>query len=239
VSIKIKNWSRFQHFKDRRPPWIKLYRDLLDDKDWHRLDPTAAKMLVSLWLLASENEGELPSVDDIAFRLRMDESKVRECLKHLDGWLISERYQGDINESQKKSAAEVSGYQETETETETDKDPSDLPDEPAAPRVPACPTQALIDLFHQHLPMLPRVEVMNDTRRKHLLARWKQVCSDPEIRASENPREKALEWFGWYFGHAATSKFLTGRAKTWMADFDFLINPTKFTKVIEGHYHKD
>ena len=51
--MKIKNWSQFQHFKDRRPPWIKLYRDILDDIEWHELDAKSAKVLVMLWLIAS------------------------------------------------------------------------------------------------------------------------------------------------------------------------------------------
>ena len=70
-NIKVKDWSRFQHFKDRKPPWIKLYRDLLDDIDWYNLDPAAAKLLIMLWLMASEENGDLPSVEKIAFRLQI------------------------------------------------------------------------------------------------------------------------------------------------------------------------
>ena len=57
---RVKGWKKFQHFKDRKPPWIKLYRDLLDELEWHELDPPAAKALVAIWLIASENEGFLP-----------------------------------------------------------------------------------------------------------------------------------------------------------------------------------
>ena len=67
----VKGWARFQHFKDRRPPWIKLYRDILDDVEWHELDPASAKALVMLWLIASENEGNLPSIKVLAFRSRL------------------------------------------------------------------------------------------------------------------------------------------------------------------------
>jgi hypothetical protein len=119
-NVKIKNWSKFQHFKDRRPPWVKLYRDLLDDPDWHELDAEAAKILVSLWLLASEDEeqeGNLPDAKRIAFRLRIPVSKVNQALTKLDHWLyhddinaISERYQSDTPET------------ETETETYTEKE---------------------------------------------------------------------------------------------------------------------
>lgn len=83
--LRPKNWQSFQHYKDRRPPWIKLYRNLLDDKDYLRL-PTASRALAPcLWLLASESEtGEFDgSVDNIAFRLRLTDKEVEQGLKHL------------------------------------------------------------------------------------------------------------------------------------------------------------
>jgi hypothetical protein len=115
VVIRIKDWHKFQHFKDRRPPWVKLYRDLLDDLEWHELEPKAAKALVMLWLIASENDGELPDAKKLAFRLRISETATLEACSKLSHWLeqgdtnlISTGYQGDRPET------------ETETETETD-----------------------------------------------------------------------------------------------------------------------
>jgi hypothetical protein len=112
--MKIKNWTKFQHFKDRRPPWVKLYRDILDDLEWHELDPLAAKVLVMLWLIASENNGRIPDNKTLAFRLRLTEVKTKEIIIKLSHWLeqddmttISEQYQSDSTE------------RETETETET------------------------------------------------------------------------------------------------------------------------
>lgn len=122
------------------------------------------------------------------------------------------------------------------------EEPTALVPEPLAQapeRVPPCPTQELVDLYHQHLPMLPRVEVMNDGRRRALSARWREVVTDKEICKTESPKDAALDFFGWYFGHASKSPFLTGRSKNWRADFDFLITPSKFVKVVEGHYHKE
>jgi hypothetical protein len=115
--MKIKNWHKFQHFKDRKPPWVKLYRDLLDDIDWHELDPMSAKVLVMLWLIASEEDGNIPEAKRLAFRLRMSEKDTKECLIKLSHWLdhddintISEGYQDDAPET------------ETETEVETKKE---------------------------------------------------------------------------------------------------------------------
>ena len=113
--MKIKNWSKFQHFKDRRPPWIKLYRDLLDDMQWHELDPLASKVLVTLWLLASEDQnGCLPDTKTLAWRMRMTEKQVLDCISKLSHWLehddselISERYQDDLPETEAETKKET------------------------------------------------------------------------------------------------------------------------------------
>jgi hypothetical protein len=117
--MKIKNWNKFQHFKDRKPPWVKLYRDVLDDIEWYELDPLASKVLVMCWLIASEDDGNLPSAKILAFRLRMTEKQTIECLNKLSHWMeqddintISQRYQTDSLET------------ETEKEKETEKKPT-------------------------------------------------------------------------------------------------------------------
>ena len=105
--MRIKNWSQFQHFKDRRPPWIKLYRDILDDIEWHELDAKSAKVLVMLWLIASESDGVIPDTKKLAFRLRMTEKDTEASLIKLSHWLeqddisvISDGYQGDLPETE-------------------------------------------------------------------------------------------------------------------------------------------
>jgi hypothetical protein len=108
--MKIKNWTKFQHFKDRRPPWVKLYRDILDDLEWHELDPLAAKVLVMLWLIASEDDGRIPDTKTLAFRLRLTEIKTKEIVIKLSHWLehddisvISDGYQVDLLETERET----------------------------------------------------------------------------------------------------------------------------------------
>ena len=66
--LHIKNWSKFQHYKDRHPPWIKLYRSLLTDYTFAELPDKSKLDLVLLWLLASDHEGMIP--DDADFLRR-------------------------------------------------------------------------------------------------------------------------------------------------------------------------
>lgn len=123
MTIKVKDWNKFQHFKDRKPPWIKLYRDILDDLEWHELDPVAAKALVAIWLIASENDGELLEMKKLAFRLRVSEKQAISIVSQLDHWLIqddinviSDRYQDDSLEIETETYRK-----EKETKKETEK----------------------------------------------------------------------------------------------------------------------
>lgn len=60
VTFSVKNFEKFQHYKNRSPPWIKLYNELLDDYAFGAL-PDASKMhLVAIWLLASRYENKIP-----------------------------------------------------------------------------------------------------------------------------------------------------------------------------------
>jgi hypothetical protein len=118
MSIIIKDWDSFQHFKDRRPPWIKLYRDLLEDAEWFGLSGEAAKFLIMIWLLASEDKskaGKIPSVSKIAFRLRTSEKAVNKLLTEVDHWLIRD-------DDGLSSGCHQDDAPETETETETKRE---------------------------------------------------------------------------------------------------------------------
>lgn len=141
--------------------------------------------------------------------------------------------------STNRSTNDQPNHSHSQTPEEIQEPPTVVVGKASPPRPPDCPTDDLIRLYHERLPMLPRVEVLNDSRRRALSARWREVVTDPDIRKAADPKDAALDWFDWFFGHAAKSPFLTGRTKDWRADFDFLLTPSKFAKVVEGSYHKE
>ena len=80
-----KNWLKFQHYKDRCPPWIKLHRDILNDRVFASL-PIASKALAPLlWLLASESkDGSFDAAsEELAFRLHIASKDIDAGLKPL------------------------------------------------------------------------------------------------------------------------------------------------------------
>jgi len=85
MNLVPKNWVVFQHYKNRRPPWIKLHRELLENRDFITL-PLASKALAPLlWLLASESSDGIfdATTEELSFRLRMSEKEVESGLKPL------------------------------------------------------------------------------------------------------------------------------------------------------------
>lgn len=59
--LRVKDWDRFQHYKDRSPPWIKLYNDLLENYEFACLPDASKAHLVAIWLLASRTSNSLPA----------------------------------------------------------------------------------------------------------------------------------------------------------------------------------
>jgi len=114
--MKIKGWTEFQHFKDRTPPWIKLHRTILERRDISVISDCSFRVLVGLWLLASEDatmQGLLPDIPEIAFRLRMEEARIIKALGELGAFLddvdisvISPRYQDDVPETETETEGE-------------------------------------------------------------------------------------------------------------------------------------
>lgn len=115
------------------------------------------------------------------------------------------------------------------------------PDGEPKVKIPDCNHQAVIDLYHQQLPTLRRVEVWNAARQGYLRQRWREVAAelgkDKPISASA-----VLEWFNDFFGHIQKSRFLVGKVnskdgRSFTADLEWILKPSNFAKIVEGKYH--
>lgn len=83
--IRTKDWSKFQHYKERAPSWIKLHKNLLDDYKFHRLQDASRALAPMIWLLASEKTDGVIDMpwDELAFRLHLSEEKLQQAAKPL------------------------------------------------------------------------------------------------------------------------------------------------------------
>ncbi len=127
---RIKNWNRFQHYKDRKPPWIKLHMNLLSDDDYLILSSKAKLVLIHCWMAAAERwepgkevEPLLPcdpGLLRLALRLRQT-----LCLVELEssGYLIkvSNDYNNLIQYDDSETVASCTTEAEIEIEVEEPK----------------------------------------------------------------------------------------------------------------------
>jgi len=58
--FSVKDFTSFQHYKDRTPPWIKLYNSTLDDYEISNLPDASKAHLFAIWLLASRYDNKIP-----------------------------------------------------------------------------------------------------------------------------------------------------------------------------------
>jgi len=112
--LSVKDFERFQHYKDRAPPWIKFYASVLDNYEYGCLQDASKSHLMGIWLLASKMENKVPAdAEWIAKRIQATEPVDLQPLVvygfiECDSILLDTRKQDACLET------------ETETETETD-----------------------------------------------------------------------------------------------------------------------
>lgn len=112
---------------------------------------------------------------------------------------------------------------------------------PATAKRASCPYQALIDLYHQHLPDFPRVKLLKDKRKKALQGFWTWILTSTRSDGSRRATNEgeALEWAEAYFQRARQNDFLMGRTPrtsehaNWRCDLDFLLTEKGMSQVIE------
>lgn len=94
-----------------------------------------------------------------------------------------------------------------------------------------CPHSEIIALYHEILPMCPRVLIWSGARQKNLCARWNQ-----------SPGFQTLDFWRDFFTSASSSKLLMGGitgkdgAPPFRADLEWMVKSANFIKIIEGRY---
>ena len=118
--LKVRNWEKFQHYKDRRPPWIKLHFALLTSKDWVMLNDSERVLAIACMLLASQSDLDSGCFDaDPEYIKRVAYLNTTPNFKPLilHGFLEII----NVNASERKQMlANVTTETETDTEGETD-----------------------------------------------------------------------------------------------------------------------
>jgi hypothetical protein len=112
----VPNWRKFQHYRNRRPPWIKTYVELLDDDAWLALTATERTLLLGAWMLvARAGQGRYSA------RTGPLQSSIALARRHVQSSLVSLNHAGFLYVIASKLPATGPPRARAETETETEE----------------------------------------------------------------------------------------------------------------------
>lgn len=113
--IRCKEWKEYQHYKknnknySKEQPRFRMFgRKLIGERKYMELKPEERDFLVTgCWCIGSQDNGFLPSPEDIAFKMRIEVKEVNLHLKHLlqQDWLeeyAEEDYKKIMNDVHKQ-----------------------------------------------------------------------------------------------------------------------------------------
>ncbi len=88
MTYKVKNWSSYQSYKDRRPTWLRLHVSLIDNYEFAMLSDAAKATLVLLWIIASEHQDPKSGIinftnEQLSFRLRKPVTEIIQICNEL------------------------------------------------------------------------------------------------------------------------------------------------------------
>lgn len=108
--LAVKNFSKFQHYKDRRPLWIKFYGSILDDYAFVQLPDASKAHLMLLWQVAATHGNRIPNDPKYIALATKARSKVNIVALIAAGFLIDADTIEETDDS--ASNALASGYQD-------------------------------------------------------------------------------------------------------------------------------
>ena len=142
--LSVKDWGRFQCYKDRSPTWIKFHLAVLDDYEFSRLPDNAKAHLLLIWLLAARCDNRIPyDAAWIAQRIGVQAKNLRLEPLIEGGWLLvrkdAEVRTDPVRNGQEvrtgKGGCLVAPEEKRREETETETDPRARANAPTTPEV--------------------------------------------------------------------------------------------------------
>jgi hypothetical protein len=119
--LHITNWEHFQHYKNRRPKWIKFYTDLLEPTNKLNELPVTTRFLFDRLLLLAANHDNLFLNDSewIASVVRMDP---QDCANGLSTLLKGRWLRETKTKRRASKPASASAPKALDTELELEKE---------------------------------------------------------------------------------------------------------------------
>lgn len=216
TTVRMTGWDKWQSYRRDRgtPPWIKVHRNLMSNAEWASLSDSEKGQLVSMWVVAADKGGEIPSDPNILRKVcQLDEApNINKFIElqfieaggcHDDAKVTPDRRQGD--------APETEAYI--------------IEEERKNPKKDSCQTdefKTIVNAWNEMAKRLHLPKVEKPTPKR---------VADTKRRIKDYGLEAVLA----AIPRIGDSEFLCGKTG-WVATFDFFLRPDTIAKITEGSY---
>jgi hypothetical protein len=237
-------------------PWFRMYAEFASDSKVQMMPEAMQRRLVMLFCMRCSDVTVTLSDEEIAFHLRISDSELASTKELFlrKGFIDSDWNLVNWDKRQSSSdssAARTRAYRErmkevTVTSHVTECDALDKKRieenreeakakeanaSSSADAPPTCPHQKIIALYHEHMPLNPRIKSWEGSRMTNLQARWRS-----------DAKRQTLDYWERFFKHCAKSAFLTGQTegrgdRPFLPSLEWIVKQGNFMKIIEGNYH--
>jgi hypothetical protein len=230
--------------------WIKLYHEILDDPKMGRLPDHLWRRIIELFLMAGDvdQEGKLPCVADMAWRLRVDEAELQDDLDAIEkigvvtrenGYLIVTRFadrQAPVSDAERmrryRERLQQDQYYGNDADTEDERE---------------CNADVTDDVTNRNVDTDTDTDTDKDIHvaYRDILARWSELFpSKPQpternkaLRTKTATRTRDGEFVGrWDAALVRASKSTFCNDGTWFTLNWFLANDENWRKCADGNY---
>jgi len=225
--------------------WFRVYAEFANDPKVQMMSEAMQRRYVMLMCFRCSNVTETLHETELAFALRITDDELAETKKVFmakgfinDQWELlnwdKRQFASDSSASRvarhrakikEESNSDVTLQKRYGNALDTDTDTDNIKPIVRNDVADQCPHQEIINLYHEHLPMLTRVKSWTDKRANQLKLRWREDAS-----------RQNLEYWEKLFRYIAQSDFLTGKTSDFQADLEWITKSANFVKIIEGKY---
>lgn len=241
-------------------PWFRLWSDMVNDPKWRTIARTSDQSISNVIAVAlhmmttasnAEQRGWLEGFEDEDVASALDipvqhVTAIRDAMQgrfldgdRLMGWDKRQPKREDDTAAERKRdsrARHTVSHIVTTDKSRKDKSKEKLTPPPGGggddqPPPPDCPHQEIIALYHEILPLSPKVRAWTAERASLLQKRWR----------SEAKRQD-LDYWRDFFEYVATCDLLMGRKpgtngrRPFRADLPWMLEEDHFVKIIEHKY---
>lgn len=98
---------------------------------------------------------------------------------------------------------------------------------------PLCPQNAMLALYHEVLPELPRIRTLRKPLQEQVRTRWREKYDEGKFSTTA----EGIEYFRGFFKYVKNCSFLMGKNKTgWTCDYRWIMKADHFDRITEGKY---